>query len=443
MKICLIGTGYVGLVSGACFAEMGHQVYCVDVDETKVARLRRGEPTIYEPGLQELMQANMRQRRLFFTSDLQQGLQAASVCFIAVGTPTGPDGAADTSMVLAAAEAIGRLLEHDLVVVNKSTVPVGTAEKVRQAIDAGLQRRGVGNLRFDVVSNPEFLKEGAAINDFMRPDRIVIGSDSLWASEQMQQLYEPFVRNHKPILLMDSKSAEMVKYAANAMLALRISFMNEMAALCEQVGGDIAKVRQGIGADPRIGMDFLYAGIGYGGSCFPKDVRELVQLGRSNGQAMDIVAATERVNERQKQRFVELVAGHYGGDLGGKTFAVWGLAFKPQTDDMREAPSLTILAALAERGARFVAFDPQAMPQAQAFLSAVRGIRYVDDMMEALDGVDALLLLTEWRQFRQPDFGEMKRRMRQPVIFDGRNQYSPSKLQNEGFLYRCIGRPAG
>lgn len=443
MKICLIGTGYVGLVSGACFAEMGHQVYCVDVDETKVARLRRGEPTIYEPGLQELMQANMRQRRLFFTSDLQQGLQAASVCFIAVGTPTGPDGAADTSMVLAAAEAIGRLLEHDLVVVNKSTVPVGTAEKVRQAIDAGLQQRGVGNVRFDVVSNPEFLKEGAAINDFMRPDRIVIGSDSLWASEQMQQLYEPFVRNHKPILLMDSKSAEMVKYAANAMLALRISFMNEMAALCEQVGGDIAKVRQGIGADPRIGMDFLYAGIGYGGSCFPKDVRELVQLGRSNGQAMDIVAATERVNERQKQRFVELIAGHYGGDLGGKTFAVWGLAFKPQTDDMREAPSLTILAALAERGARFVAFDPQAMPQAQAFLSAVRGIRYVDDMMEALDGVDALLLLTEWRQFRQPDFGEMKRRMRQPVIFDGRNQYSPSKLQNEGFLYRCIGRPAG
>lgn len=441
MKICVVGTGYVGLVTGTCFAEMGHQVWCVDVDSAKVARLKAGEPTIYEPGLKELMQNNMRERRLFFTTDLQEGIRQASVCFIAVGTPSTPEGAADISMVLAVADSIGKILEQYLVVVNKSTVPVGTADKVRAVIQARLQERDARNISFDLVSNPEFLKEGAAIEDFMRPDRVVVGVDSPQAAEIMQQLYEPFVRNQKPILLMDIKSAEITKYAANAMLALRISFMNEMAAICDRMGGDIAKVRAGIGADSRIGMSFLYAGVGYGGSCFPKDVRELIYLGKSHGLPMDIVGAVDRVNERQKQLFAERVIRHYADSVAGKRFGIWGLAFKPLTDDMRDAPSIQIIRTLAAQGASFAAFDPQAMLQARQLFGPEIDIQYVEDMMEVLTDADALLLLTEWRQFRQPDFAEMKKRMKQPVIFDGRNQYNPAQMKALGFDYHCIGRP--
>ena len=441
MKICVVGTGYVGLVTGTCFAEMGHQVWCVDVDSAKVERLKSGEPTIYEPGLKELMQNNMRERRLFFTTELQQGIHNAAVCFIAVGTPSTPEGAADISMVLAVADSIGKILEHYLVVVNKSTVPVGTAEKVRAVIQSRLQERAAMNVSFDLVSNPEFLKEGAAIEDFMRPERVVVGVDNPQAAEIMQQLYEPFVRNQKPILLMDIKSAEITKYAANAMLALRISFMNEMSLICDRLGGDIAKVRAGIGADSRIGMSFLYAGVGYGGSCFPKDVRELIHLGKSHGLPMDIVSSVDRVNERQKQLFTEKISRHYPESLVGKRFGVWGLAFKPLTDDMRDAPAIAIIRTLACQGASFLAFDPQAIPQARRQFGPEINITYVDDMMDALNDVDALLLLTEWRQFRQPDFAEMKRRMKQPVIFDGRNQYNPKQLQSLGFVYQCIGRP--
>ena len=440
MKICVVGTGYVGLVTGTCFAEMGYQVWCVDVDVAKVARLESGEPTIYEPGLKELMQYNMRERRLFFTTDLREGIPEASVCFIAVGTPPTPEGAADISMVLAVADSIGRCLDQYLVVVNKSTVPVGTAEKVRALIQQRLQERGAAGVKFDMVSNPEFLKEGAAVEDFMRPERIVIGADSQQASEMMQQIYEPFVRNQKPILLMDIKSAEITKYAANAMLALRISFMNEIALICDRLGGDIAKVRVGIGSDSRIGMSFLYAGVGYGGSCFPKDVRELIHVGKTQELPMEIIAAVERVNERQKQLFAAKITSHYQNSITGKRFGIWGLAFKPLTDDMREAPAIQIISALAAQGASFVAFDPQAMGQAQRILGSQIDITYVDDMMDALTDVDALLLLTEWRQFRQPDFAEMKRRMKQPVIFDGRNQYSPEQMKLQGFVYRCIGR---
>jgi UDPglucose 6-dehydrogenase len=443
MRLCVIGTGYVGLVTGTCFAEMGHRVSCVDVDAAKVARLKAGEPTIYEPGLKELMQNNMRERRLFFTTDLADGLKEAEVCFIAVGTPSTTEGAADISMVLAVADSIGKCIDQYMVVVNKSTVPVGTADKVRAVIQARLQERGLVNVEFDIVSNPEFLKEGAAVEDFMRPERVVVGSDNPRAAERMRELYEPFVRNQNPILLMDIKSAEITKYAANAMLALRISFMNEMAALCEQAGADIAQVRAGIGSDSRIGISFLYAGVGYGGSCFPKDVRELIHVGQAGGLPMDIVAAVDRVNERQKQAFAEKIINFYQGSIAGKKFAVWGLAFKPLTDDMRDAPSIQILRALSEQGAALVAYDPQAVEQAGQIFGPSINISYVEDMMEALTGVDALLLLTEWRQFRQPDFAGMKQRMRQPVIFDGRNQYNPKQMKTMGFVYRCIGRPNG
>ncbi len=443
MRLCVIGTGYVGLVTGTCFAEMGHRVSCVDVDAAKVARLKAGEPTIYEPGLKELMQNNMRERRLFFTTDLADGLKEAEVCFIAVGTPSTTEGAADISMVLAVADSIGTCIDQYMVVVNKSTVPVGTADKVRAVIQARLQERGLVNVEFDIVSNPEFLKEGAAVEDFMRPERVVVGSDNPRAAERMRELYEPFVRNQNPILLMDIKSAEITKYAANAMLALRISFMNEMAALCEQMGADIAQVRAGIGSDSRIGISFLYAGVGYGGSCFPKDVRELIHVGQAGGLPMDIVAAVDRVNERQKQAFAEKIINFYQGSVAGKKFAVWGLAFKPLTDDMRDAPSIQILRTLSEQGADLVAYDPQATGQAGQIFGPSINISYVEDMMEALTGVDALLLLTEWRQFRRPDFAGMKQRMRQPVIFDGRNQYNPKQMKNMGFVYRCIGRPNG
>jgi len=440
MKICIVGTGYVGLVTGTCFAEMGHQVRCVDLDAAKVARLQSGETIIFEPGLKELMQSNMRDRRLSFTTELQEGIREAAICFIAVGTPSTAEGAADISMVLAVADSLGKSMDHSMVIVNKSTVPVGTADKVRKIIQDILTERGLSAIQFDVVSNPEFLKEGAAVEDFMRPERIVIGADSSWAAEQMKEMYEPFVRNQHPVLLMDIKSAEITKYAANAMLALRISFMNEVASLCDLMGGDISQVRAGIGSDSRIGMGFLYAGVGYGGSCFPKDVRELIHVGQSNGLPMDIVAAVDQVNERQKNSFAQKIVEYFQSSVAGKKIGVWGLAFKPLTDDMRDAPAIPIIRRLSELGAQIVAYDPQATEQAKKIFGATANIQYATDMLEALEGVDALLLLTEWRQFRQPDFDEMKKRMRNPLIFDGRNQYNPSLMKQHGFEYHCIGR---
>ena len=440
MKICVVGTGYVGLVTGTCFAEMGHKVCCVDADAAKVIQLQAGESTLSEPGLKDLVQANLQARRLRFTTELPEGLKDAAICFIAVGTPSLPDGSTDVSMVMAVATEIGRCLKQELIVVNKSTVPVGTTEQVAARVRQELVARGLEKLTVEVVSNPEFLKEGEAVEDFMKPDRIVIGADSPHAIEQMRELYEPFVRNQHPVLIMDVRSAEMTKYAANAMLALRISFMNEISVLCEKAGGDIAQVRSGIGSDLRIGMDFLNAGVGYGGSCFPKDVRELIHLGDKLGLPMEIVQAVDRVNERQKQQFADRVSAYFGEDLSGRKLAVWGLAFKPLTDDMREAPSLVVLRQLAAKGACFAAYDPQAVAQARRLFAADFPIQYSQDMMEALDGADALLLLTEWRQFRRPDFQEMKQRLKQAVIFDGRNQYNPRQLRQQGFEYFCIGR---
>ena len=442
MKICVVGTGYVGLVTGTCFAEMGHQVWCVDVDARKVERLKAGEPTIFEPGLRELLQSNSRDRRLHFTTDLQAAVAGAEFCFIAVGTPSTAEGAADISMVMQVADSLGRIIEHTIIIVDKSTVPVGTAAKVGSIVQSRLAERGLDHLEFDVVSNPEFLKEGAAVEDFMRPERVVIGADSTRAAEKMKELYEPFVRNQHPILIMDTKSAEITKYAANAMLALRISFMNEMAELCERMGGDIAQVRTGIGSDSRIGMSFLYAGVGYGGSCFPKDVRELIHVGQNSGLPMDIVAAVDKVNERQKKRFSQNIVQYFGGSVAGKKIGVWGLAFKPLTDDMRDAPAVSVIRSLVDKGASVIAYDPQAMEQAKQVFGPAPAIHYAAEMMEALEDVDALLLLTEWRQFRRPDFGEMKQRMKKPVIFDGRNQYNPAQMKQLGFEYFCIGRNA-
>lgn len=441
MNICVVGTGYVGLVTGTCFAEMGNTVWCVDVNQEKIAALKSGRVPIYEPGLKELIEKNVGEGRLFFTTLLQEGLAEALFCFVAVGTPPAADGSADLSAVRAVARAIGRHINKYTIVVNKSTVPVGTADLVRNIITEELKFRGLDTVEFDVVSNPEFLKEGAAIEDFLRPDRVVIGTDNVRTAELMKQLYEPFVRNHNPLLTMDIRSAEITKYAANAMLALRISFINEMACLCDAVGGDIANVRLGIGTDSRIGMPFLYAGIGYGGSCFPKDIRELTATGRKYGVEMSLVEAAHRVNERQKRYLLQAIFKRWGEDLQGKTFGIWGLAFKPQTDDMREAPSVIIINELINRGAAVQAYDPVAMEEARRIF-AVHGerIQFVNHMMEALKGVDALLLLTEWRQFRQPDFQEMKKRLGQPVIFDGRNQFDPEQMRRLGFEYTCVGR---
>lgn len=441
MNICVVGTGYVGLVTGTCFAEMGNRVWCVDTNEAKIAQLHAGEMPIYEPGLKEMVLQNTTEGRLSFTTSLAEGLAEALFCFIAVGTPPQADGSADLSAVLAVAREIGQCMKQYTIVVNKSTVPVGTADLVKSLITQELQNRELGTLEFDVVSNPEFLKEGAAIEDFLRPDRVVIGTDNVRTAELMKQLYQPFVRNQHPILLMDITSAEITKYAANAMLALRISFMNEMACLCDAVGGDIARVRLGIGSDSRIGMPFLYAGIGYGGSCFPKDVRELVATGRRHGLAMDLVETAHRVNERQKSYLLGFIEKRWGKDLQGMVFGVWGLAFKPQTDDMREAPSLIIIDQLINHGATVRAYDPIAMPEAKRSLTHLgQQIVFTNQMLEAAQGADALLLLTEWRQFRQPDFAELKSIMRQPVIFDGRNQYDPELMKGLGFDYYCVGR---
>jgi len=432
MKIAVIGTGYVGLVTGTCFAESGHVVTCVDLDQRKVDLLNSGGVPIYEPGLEELVERNAREKRLSFTSRAAEAVAGAEVAFIAVGTPPGETGEADLTYVLSAAADIGKALTGYCVVVNKSTVPVGSAERVREVLARSTTQP------FDVVSNPEFLKEGAAIDDFMRPDRVVVGVESERARAVMADLYAPFVRAEQPILFMDPRSAELTKYAANAMLATRISFMNEIATLCDRMGADVDAVRRGMGSDRRIGHPFLYPGCGFGGSCFPKDVRALMTMARFIGLDFDLLRAVERVNERQKRSLVEKALRHFGGSVAGKTIGVWGLAFKPKTDDMREAPSLTIVEALVGQGAKVKAHDPVAREVASHMLRGT--VELVDEPYQAAAGADALFLVTEWNEFRQPDWARLKGLMKGDVLFDGRNVWDPVKARAAGFTYYGIGR---
>ncbi len=440
MKITVIGTGYVGLVSGACLADVGNNVLCFDIDERKIALLNSGGIHIHEPGLADLVKRNLDAGRLRFTANPQAAALHGAVQFIAVGTPPDDDGSADLQYVLAAAQNIGRHMDGYRVIVDKSTVPVGTADKVKAAVQAELLRREI-DLPFHVVSNPEFLKEGAAINDFMRPDRILVGTDNEEAAEVMRQLYAPFERNHAKLLVTDLRSAELTKYAANAMLATRISFMNQLALLAEAVGADIDAVRRGIGSDPRIGNHFLYAGCGYGGSCFPKDVKALIRTGNDHGQSLGILEAVEIANESQKNVLAQRVVARFGDDLTGRIFAVWGLAFKPNTDDMREAPSLVLIQALLGRGARVQSFDPVAAAEARRILGEQPRHQHCQGAMSALSGADALIVVTEWKEFRSPDFDEIKSLMRSPIIFDGRNIYDPAAVRSQGFEYTGIGRP--
>jgi UDPglucose 6-dehydrogenase len=439
MKISIIGTGYVGLVSGACLAELGNDVVCLDVDAAKIALLNRGEIPIYEPGLEALVKRNAAAGRLHFTTDVAASALHGEVQFIAVGTPPDEDGSADLQYVLAAARNIGRHMDGYRVIVDKSTVPVGTAGKVRQAIAAELAARGKA-IEFSVVSNPEFLKEGAAVDDFMRPDRIVIGSTDERATRIMRAIYAPIQRNHERMIVMDIASAELTKYAANAMLATRISFMNELANLAEKIGADIEHVRQGIGSDARIGYHFLYAGCGYGGACFPKDVSALQQTAHDSGMKLEIIDAVERVNQAQKSRLLEKILARFGENLAGRRFAAWGLAFKPNTDDMREAPSQVVLPELVRRGAVVSAYDPVAVAQAQRAFAGIDGIEYAATPLAALDGADGLIIITEWKEFRSPDFAEIKRRLKSPVIIDGRNLYDPAFVRGMGIEYSGIGR---
>jgi len=432
MRVAVIGTGYVGLVAGTCFAESGNTVTCVDIDEKKIRRLKDGDVPIYEPGLEELLRRNLHDERLRFTTRYEDAIPSAEVVFIAVGTPSGEEGSADLRYVLEAARGIARHMTGYLVVVDKSTVPVGTARKVEQAM------REVTRHPFDVVSNPEFLKEGAAIDDFLNPDRVVIGSESPRAKEVMEVLYGPFVRTGNPILHMDRMSAELTKYAANAMLATRISFMNEIANICSLVGANVDHVRKGIGTDARIGSRFLFAGLGYGGSCFPKDVKAIVHTASELGYDFRILQAVEDVNELQKKLLYERIHGHYGGKLAGKRFAIWGLSFKPNTDDMREAPSLVVIQGLLAAGARVVAFDPEAMKECRIHHFQDR-IEYAETPMDAIKGAHGLVLITEWNEFRNPNFDELKAALAEPVIFDGRNIYPRKVLERLGFTYYGIG----
>ena len=441
MKLTVVGTGYVGLVTGACFAEMGNDVLCVDVDAGKIERLLRGELPIFEPGLKEIVLRNVADGRLHFSTDVKEGVRFGTMQFIAVGTPPGEDGSADMQHVLTAARAIGEHMSDYKLVIDKSTVPVGTADAVREAIGAALVQRNV-RVPFSVVSNPEFLKEGAAVEDFMRPDRIVVGVDDERAALLMRALYAPFSRQRDKLVLMDVRSAELTKYAANAMLATRISFMNEMALLAERLGADIEQVRRGIGSDPRIGAQFLYAGCGYGGSCFPKDVKALLASAAGVGEPLHVLAAVERANERQKQVLVDRVVARFGADLTGKRFALWGLAFKPDTDDLREAPSLVIVRELARRGARIVAHDPEAMNAARQEFADVAALEFAPTPMAALEGADALLLVTEWKAYRSPDFARVRAALRQPVLIDGRNLFDPLMLREAGIEHHTIGRAA-
>jgi UDPglucose 6-dehydrogenase len=439
MKVSIIGTGYVGLVTGACLADVGNHVLCLDVDERKIAMLLGGEIPIYEPGLREIVRANAAAGRLAFTTDPAEAARYGRVQMIAVGTPPGEDGSADLQYVLAAARGIAGHMDGPRVIVDKSTVPVGTADKVRAEVARTLAARGASH-PFAVVSNPEFLKEGAAVEDFMRPDRIVIGADDPGAVEAMRELYAPFQRNHERLQVMDIRSAELTKYAANAMLATRISFMNELALLAERLGADIEHVRRGIGSDPRIGYHFLYPGAGYGGSCFPKDVSALLRTAHENGIDLKVVRAVEEANERQKGVLVEKIAWRFGESLAGRRIALWGLAFKPNTDDMREAPSRVIIDGLLRRGATVTAYDPVAMPEARHLYAAEPRVQFAEEALEAAAGADALAIVTEWKAFRSPDFDELKRRLASPVIFDGRNLYEPAAVRAQGFEYFPIGR---
>lgn len=439
MKIAVVGVGYVGLVTGACFADLGNDVWCVDVDERKIENLKQGGIPIYEPGLKELVQKTVETGNLRFTTDINEALVQANICFIAVGTPTGEDGSADLKYVLAVAKEIGQAMRHHMYIVDKSTVPVGTARMVREVIQSELDQRG-SDLTFDMISNPEFLKEGTAVSDCSRPDRIIIGTDNDDAAKVMRELYKHHVLNNDNFIFMDIASAEMTKYVANTMLATKISFMNEVANICEKIGADINQVRLGIGSDRRIGYHFIYAGCGYGGSCFPKDVKALISSSQSVGYEPQMLHAVEDINNRQKLVLVNKVCQKFGEDLTRKTFAVWGLSFKPDTDDMRESAAITIVKELTGRGARILAYDPKAAEEAREFyLKGNPSIEYVKSKYTALVGVDALLLITEWKEFRSPDFQEMKKRMKCPVIFDGRNQYNAASLKDLGFEYYQIG----
>ena len=437
MRIAVIGTGYVGLVSGTCFAEMGNKVTCVDVNSEKIEKLKQGVIPIYEPGLEEMVQSNLA-KTLFFTTDLAEAIKGAEIAFIAVGTPMGDDGSADLQYVLSVAQQIGEIMQGELIVVGKSTVPVGTADKGRTTVQVALDKRGV-NYKFHVVSNPEFLKEGKAIQDFMKPDRVVIGADSDEAFTKMKALYSSFFLQNERFITMDIRSAEMTKYAANTMLATKISFMNEIANICERVGADVNKVRIGIGSDSRIGYSFIYPGCGYGGSCFPKDVLALKKLAEEVDYKAELIESVDNVNNRQKIVIAQKVVNKYGRDLSGRTFAVWGLSFKPETDDMREAPAIYIIKELIKHGAKVQAYDPKAVHEAKVCYLKDIPVTYVDSKYEALKGADALLLLTEWKEFRVPDFDEIAKMLKEKVIFDGRNKYNAFELPSKGWEYVQIG----
>ncbi len=434
MKVCVIGTGYVGLVTGTCLAEMGNEVICVDNNPEKIQKLKNGHVPIYEPGLEELIQSNTSEGRLEFTTDLAHAVQESLICIIAVGTPQGEDGSADLSCVMSVARAIASIMDGYRVIVTKSTVPVGTGDEIETMMAQATR------FPFAVVSNPEFLKQGAAVDDFLKPDRVVIGTTDQRATDIMRDLYQPFLRTGNPILFMDRRSAEMTKYAANAFLATKISFINEISNLCERVKADVSQVQAGIATDTRIGSHFLFPGLGYGGSCFPKDVRALIRTARVNGTTMRILEEVDSINQQQRLSFLSKIFSYFSGSVTGKTIAVWGLAFKPRTDDMREAPSIPILETLLSHGARIRVFDPKAMDTAWHHFADM--IDYCDNAYDALDKADALLLLTEWNEFRRPNFERVKEKMRSPVIFDGRNQYDTDRMAQRGFLYFCMGRNA-
>jgi UDPglucose 6-dehydrogenase len=432
MNIAVIGTGYVGLVAGSCFAESGNDVWCVDNDADKIDKLSRGIIPIYEPGLPEIVERNLREERLTFTTDFDSAVKKSFIIFVAVGTPTTSSGAADLSAVLNVAGAIGRAMDRYKVIVVKSTVPVGTSEKIRDVLKKETKHP------FDLLSNPEFLKQGAAVEDFMKPDRVVVGADDMRAAEILRDLYTPFVRTGSPVLLVDVRTAEMLKYAANAFLAARISFMNEIANLCEQVGANVDMIRKGLASDSRIGPAFLFPGVGYGGSCFPKDIKALIETGRTHQYEMKILEAVDAVNQDQALRFVEKIRGHFGGSLRDKRLALWGLSFKPRTNDMRDAPSIKIVETLLSDGASIAAYDPEAMDEAKRIFGT--RIQLLPNNYGCVEGADALLIVTEWQAFRNPNFDRMKSAMRQPVIFDGRNIYDPVQLRQLGFTYYSVGR---
>lgn len=439
MNIAVVGTGYVGLVSGTCLSETGNNVICVDIDANKVSKLQAGQIPIYEPGLEVLFQRNIKEGRLHFTTDLESAIKDVTLIFLALPTPPGADGAADLKYVLGVAEQLGKIMKDYKVIINKSTVPVGTAERTKEAIAKN------ATVEFDVVSNPEFLREGVAVDDFMKPDRVVVGTTSERARKLMEELYRPFVRQGNPIIFMDERSSEMTKYAANSYLAVRISFMNELANLCEKTGADVETVRQGMGSDNRIGKRFLFPGIGYGGSCFPKDVQALAMTADENKYDFKILKAVMKVNEIQKHVLVEKIVSYYGNDLSGKKIALWGLAFKPNTDDIREAPALYIIEDLLNAGAEIVAYDPEGMPNVQQYFSDLPAAKksklsFVDNYYKAVEGADFLAILTEWTEFRTPDFAKVKSSLKEPVIFDGRNLYDLEDMKNAGFYYNSIGR---